>query len=60
MPRTYCPNCDEEFNIGNPKLGAAVSCRECGADLEVISVKPLEVDFPIDAYDDEDWEDDEE
>jgi alpha-aminoadipate carrier protein LysW len=58
MPKTYCPNCDSEFNIGNPRLGAFVNCRDCGTDLEVISVNPLEVDFPLDSYDDEDWDDD--
>ena len=53
MPKTYCPNCDEELSIGNPKLGAFVSCEYCGADLEVISVDPLEVDFRPGAYDDD-------
>jgi lysine biosynthesis protein LysW len=59
MPKTRCPNCEQEFSIGNPRLGAFVSCKECGTDLEVISVNPLEVDFPLDSYDDEDWDDDE-
>ena len=59
MPKTYCPNCDTDLNIGNPRLGAFVECKDCGADLEVISVKPLEVDFPLDYYDDEDLDDDE-
>lgn len=59
MPKTFCPNCDVEFNIGNPKLGASVTCKDCGTDLEVISVNPLEVDFPLDSLDDEAWDDDE-
>ena len=59
MPKTFCPNCDAEFNIGNPKLGAFVTCRECDTALEIISVNPLEVDFPLDSYDD-DWDDEDE
>lgn len=59
MPKTQCPNCDEDFNIGKPRLGAFVKCIECGTDLEVISLNPLEVDFPLDFYDDEDSDDDE-
>jgi lysine biosynthesis protein LysW len=35
-----------------------INCDECGAELEVISVDPFEVDFPLDY--DEDWDDDEE
>jgi alpha-aminoadipate carrier protein LysW len=57
MPKTSCPNCDAEVNIAKPKLGAFVSCRDCGTELEVISVNPLELDFPLDSYDDdEDWD----
>ena len=59
MPKIFCPNCDEEFNVWKPKLGASVKCSECGTDLEVISVDPLEVDFPLDPTDDGDWDDDE-
>ena len=58
MPKTQCPNCYEEFSIGNPKLGALVTCKDCGEALEVISLSPLEVDFPLDSYDDEDFDDD--
>jgi lysine biosynthesis protein LysW len=61
MPKTFCPNCDEEFSIGKPKLGAVVTCKECGESLEVISVEPLEVDFLLESSgdEDEDLDDDE-
>jgi alpha-aminoadipate/glutamate carrier protein LysW len=54
---SYCPECeaviDEEFE----DVGEIISCPECGVDLEVISIDPVEFDLaPID---DEEEEDDE-
>ena len=45
----YCPECeaviDEEFE----DVGEVISCPECGVELEVISVDPVEFDLaPID------------
>jgi hypothetical protein len=40
-------------------LGATVTCSECGESLEIISVDPFEVDFPLDE-DDDDWDEGEE
>jgi alpha-aminoadipate/glutamate carrier protein LysW len=67
---SYCPECeaviDEEFE----DIGEILSCPECGVELEVISVDPIEFDLaPIDddeddefsyddAEDEEDWDDD--
>lgn len=56
---SYCPECeaviDEEFE----DVGEVISCPECGVELEVISVDPVEFDLaPVDDEDDE--EDDEE
>jgi alpha-aminoadipate/glutamate carrier protein LysW len=69
---SYCPECeaaiDEEFD----DVGEIVSCPECGVELEVISIDPVEFDLaPIDDEDededfnledseDEDWDEDEE
>jgi len=53
MPKTYCPSCDAVVSVDKPHMGAIISCRECGTELEVISVNPFELDFPFD----EDWED---
>lgn len=67
MARTYCPNCDAVISVDAPRLGAMVTC-ECGAELEIISVNPFEVDFPLDyegeweeesEEDEEEWEDEE-
>ena len=47
MPYTMCAACDEEVYIpGKPTLGQTVVCSDCNAELEVISVNPLELDWP--------------
>ena len=60
MPRTYCPSCDVVIGVEKPRVGAMITCRECGAELEIISVDPFEVDFPLDYDDDWDRDDEEE
>jgi lysine biosynthesis protein LysW len=56
MPSTYCPNCDAVISVSDPREGAMITCRECDQELEIISTRPFEVDFPLD-YDD-DWDED--
>ena len=67
---SYCPECeaviDEEFE----DVGEVISCPECGVELEVISVDPVEFDlapiddeeeddeFRFDDSEDEEWDDD--
>ena len=58
MPKTYCPACDAVVSVDNPRMGGLVTCRECGAKLEVISTNPFEVDFPLEE-DEWEWEEDE-
>jgi lysine biosynthesis protein LysW len=57
MFKTYCPNCDAVVSVEKPKMGAMVRCRECDMQLEVISLSPFELDFPLDY--EEKWDDDE-
>ncbi len=58
MAKTYCPDCDAVISMENPREGAMITCRECGAELEIISTSPFEVDYPLDF--DEDWSDEDE
>ena len=58
MSRTFCPSCDAEVRVEKPKMGAMVRCRECDTQLEIISLDPFEVDFPLDY--EEEWDDDSE
>ena len=61
MPFAVCPGCDEDISLRTaPKLGATVVCPSCGAELEVVSVKPLELDWPWEDEDDADEDDEEE
>jgi lysine biosynthesis protein LysW len=55
MSVALCPDCEEGINFGSRvRIGQRVSCPHCGADLEVVEVSPLELDW---AYEDVDWED---
>jgi alpha-aminoadipate carrier protein LysW len=63
MQSAECPQCGVEVSVGSqPKLGKLVVCKECGADLEVVWLDPLELDWPIDEdeIDEEELEDNEE
>jgi alpha-aminoadipate carrier protein LysW len=69
---SYCPECeaviDEEFE----EIGEIITCPECGVELEVISIDPVEFDLAViddeedddddddfdDGDDDEEWDDD--
>ena len=52
-----CPECDNPITIDSDEVeeGETVECEECGLELEVVSVDPLEL-APVDedGYDDED------
>jgi alpha-aminoadipate carrier protein LysW len=52
-----CPECDNPITVDADEVeeGETLQCDECGSDLEVVSVEPLEL-VAIDevAYDDED------
>jgi alpha-aminoadipate carrier protein LysW len=57
---SYCPECeaviDEEFE----DVGEIITCPECGVELEVISIEPVEFDLaPIDEEEDEEFRFDE-
>lgn len=52
-----CPECDNPIDVDEDGVeeGETVTCDECGTELEVVSLDPLEL-APVDAegYDDED------
>jgi len=53
-----CPNCDALLDLDEEELdeGDALTCDECGADLSVTGLDPLE----LETTEDEDEEDDDE
>ena len=59
MPNVSCPMCGAKVSVpSNVKEGNIVFCDACEAELEVVSVKPLELDWPLDDYDEDDYDDD--
>ena len=60
-----CPKCDAVIDVEEDELdeGEALSCDECGATINVVSVDPLELesaDEEDEDEDDEDFEDEDE
>jgi lysine biosynthesis protein LysW len=46
MTVSYCPECGGSLNLGpRPQESQQVTCAECGARIEIISLKPLELDW---------------
>jgi alpha-aminoadipate carrier protein LysW len=53
-----CPNCDAMIDLDQDELdeGDTVTCEECGADLSVTGLDPLELETTEDEEEDEDEE----
>ena len=51
-----CPECDAMIDIEEDLVeeGQTVECPECGAELEVVSTDPIELDILSRGEDDED------
>jgi len=49
-----CPECEVNIDVDEDEVdkGDVITCHECGSDLEVVSLTPLELDVAQD--DDED------
>jgi alpha-aminoadipate carrier protein LysW len=57
MEAVNCLSCDEDIRISRPpKIGMLVTCAECGAELEIVWLDPLELDWP---FIDDDWDEEE-
>jgi alpha-aminoadipate/glutamate carrier protein LysW len=58
-----CPECDALIDIEEDQIeeGQTIECPECGAELEVVSTEPIELDILRNGDEgDEDADDDEE
>jgi len=56
-----CPACGNSIEVGKEaKQGDRIECLECGELLEVISLKPLELDYALEGGEWEEWEEEEE
>ncbi|HEY3026511.1 MAG TPA: hypothetical protein VGJ55_10210 [Pyrinomonadaceae bacterium] len=57
MPTGTCPECDADVHVDtDADKGDVVSCDDCGIDLEVVGLDPVELDI----MEEEDLDDDEE
>lgn len=60
MPTTACPECSEDvFVDADSEQGDIITCDECGTELEIVGLDPIELDMYSD-NDADDFEDEEE
>lgn len=51
-----CPNCGTKVPLeSSVKLGYITYCPSCDVELEIVNLKPIELDYPF-IYDDEEYE----
>ncbi|HMW00176.1 MAG TPA: hypothetical protein PLL06_02675 [Acidobacteriota bacterium] len=64
MPRGSCPECGADVHVSEEiDKGEYTECDECGAELVVVGLDPVELDLREDYEDDEDddyYDDDDE
>ncbi|CAN5648363.1 hypothetical protein BH18ACI1_BH18ACI1_16080 [soil metagenome] len=50
MPTTACPECSEDVYVdAESEQGEIISCNECGSELEIVGLDPIELDIYTDA-----------
>jgi alpha-aminoadipate carrier protein LysW len=59
VPTGTCPECDADVHVDmDTDKGDTVSCEECGVELEVVGLDPVELDIvEEEALDDDEDED---
>ena len=61
MPVGTCPDCEAEVHISlDADKGDKVTCDECGTELEVVGLDPVELDIVEEDLDDDEFLDDDE
>jgi alpha-aminoadipate carrier protein LysW len=54
MQTVLCPECESEVGLENGTIvGEIIVCPDCGVDLEVMSLEPVQVDLA--PMEEEDW-----
>lgn len=54
MPTTACPECSENVYVdAESEQGDIIFCDECGTELEIVGLDPIELDI----YSEDDFED---
>ncbi|MBA2620499.1 MAG: hypothetical protein H0U87_04800 [Acidobacteria bacterium] len=50
MPTSTCPECSEDVYVdADSEQGDVISCDECGTDLEIVGLDPIELDIADEA-----------
>ena len=58
MPTGTCPECDADVHVDTDvDKGEVVDCEECGVQLEVVGLDPVELDIVEESYDEDEDED---
>lgn len=59
LPTGTCPECDADVHVDtDADKGDTISCEECGTDLELVGLDPVELDIvEEDDYDGDEDED---
>jgi alpha-aminoadipate carrier protein LysW len=53
MPTTACPECSEDVYVdADSEQGDVVTCDECGTELEIVGLDPIELDIHEEEDDD--------
>jgi alpha-aminoadipate carrier protein LysW len=53
MPTTACPECSEDVYVdADSEQGDVVTCDECGTELEIVGLDPIELDIHEENADD--------
>jgi alpha-aminoadipate/glutamate carrier protein LysW len=56
MPRGSCPECEAEVQVDeDTDKGDVVECSDCGTQLEVVGLDPIELDVADEVETEEDW-----
>ena len=60
MPTGTCPECEADVHVDiETDKGDTVDCEECGTELEVVGLDPVELDIVAEEGYDEDEDEDE-
>ena len=55
---TVCPECEAEIEMDEYDVdkGEIISCPECGVELEVVGMSPLQLDLAPRDEDEDEWQ----
>ena len=54
MPVGTCPECDADVHVDtDADKGDSVACEECGTELEIVGLDPVELDIAEEDLDDD-------